>query len=121
MCHSEWFSKLKSHTYACRVVHTTLLETEHLLISLEFVFLSFASILYITLLFIIFEGKGIWKSIENHHFVRYLLVNQQCTCNNDKKQFNTLCDYKQAATLIRFNHKCLCCCPKRWLPSVCYD
>ena len=64
MCHSEWFSKLKSHTYAWRVVHTALLETEQLPISLEFVFLSFASILCITLLFIIFEGKAIWKSIE---------------------------------------------------------
>ena len=76
MCHSEWFSKLKSHTYAWRVVHTALLETEQLLISLEFVFLSFASILYITLLFIIFEGKGIWKSIEKfcaivyHNYIR---------------------------------------------------
>ena len=64
MSDSEWFSKLKSHTYTYRVVHTALFETEQLPISLEFVFLLFASILYITLLFIIFEGKGIWKSIE---------------------------------------------------------
>ena len=70
MCDSEWFSKLKSHTYAWRVVHTALLETEQLPISLEFVFLSFASILYITLLFIIFEGKGIWKSIEKSSFCK---------------------------------------------------
>ena len=64
MYDSEWFSKLKSHMYAWRVVHTALFETEQLPIALEFVFLSFASILYNTLLFIIYEGKGIWKSIE---------------------------------------------------------
>ena len=43
MCDSQWFSKLKSHTYTWRVVHTALLETEQLPISLEFVFLLFAS------------------------------------------------------------------------------
>ena len=39
MCHSERFFKFKSHTHAWRVVHTALLETEELPISLEFVFL----------------------------------------------------------------------------------
>ena len=52
------------NTYAWRVVQTALLKTEQFAISLEFVFVSFASILCITLLFIIFEGKAIWKSIE---------------------------------------------------------
>ena len=120
MSDSEWFSKLKSHTYAWRVVHTALLETEHLAISLEFLFLSFASILCRFLSFLKARVSG--NLLKNNHFARYALVNQQCTSNNDKKQFNTLCvSTKQAATLIRFNHKGLCCCRKRWLPSVCYD
>ena len=27
--------------------------------------------------------------LKNHHFTRYLLVNQQCTCNNDKNNLAT--------------------------------
>ena len=83
MCHLEWFSKLKSYTYTWRVVHTALLETEQLPISLEFVFLSFASILYVTLLFIILMARVSGNLLKNHHCARYLLVNQHCTSNNN--------------------------------------
>ena len=114
MSDSEWFSKLKSHTYAWRVVHTALLETEQLAVSLEFVFLLIASILYVIYFLSFLKATVSGNLLKNNHFVRYPLINQQCTCNNDKKQFNTLCvSTKQAATLIRLNHKCLCCCPKR--------
>ena len=55
MSQTEWFSKLKSHTYAWRVVHTALFKSEQLLISLEIVFLPFASncISFVT---------GFWKT-----------------------------------------------------------
>ena len=51
-----------------------------------------------------------------HHFARYLPVNQQRTGNNELSN-STI----QVDILIRFNHKYLCCFPKRWLPSGCYD
>ena len=51
-----------------------------------------------------------------HHFARYLPVNQQRTCNNEFSN-STI----QVDILIRFKHKYLCCFPKRWLPSGCYD
>ena len=42
MSQTEWFPKLKSHTYAWRVVHAAPFKSEQLLISLEIVFLPFA-------------------------------------------------------------------------------
>ena len=51
-----------------------------------------------------------------HHFARYLPVNQQHTCSNEFSN-STI----QVDILIRFKHKYLCCFPKRWLPSGCYN